>query len=190
MITIGVAKMLENIEFKELSNEDIHTNLLDDFNRYQKVTKCWVFVDTIWTLKNVEYVVDWDKEKKMLIINEIFSKIIKYNNGNIFGAFIENKLIGFSVLMNQKFGSKNQYIQLRFMHVTLDYRGKGIGKKLFMQCVDKAKEIGIEKIYISANDSVETISFYMNLGCVDAVEINKKIADEEPYDRQLEYRLL
>ena len=181
--------MLENVEYRILSKEDIHENLLDDFNRYQNVTKCWINEDNIWTLKDVEYVVDWDNEKKKLIINEIFSKIIEDNNGFIFGAFVENKLIGFSVLMNQKFGSKNQYIQLRFMHVTLSYRGMGIGKKLFIQCVEKAQEIGIEKIYISANDSLETISFYMSFGCVDAVEINKKLAEDEPYDRQLEYRL-
>ena len=92
--------------------------------------------------------------------------------------------------MNNKFGTKGQYIQLKFLHISLDYRHKGIGKKLFELCIKKAEAIGAEKIYISANDSVDAIKFYFSLGCEDAIEICKEIAEEEPYDRQLEYRII
>ena len=73
------------------------------------------------------------------------------------------------------------------MHVSLEYRFKGIGKKLFKLCVNKAKQVNMEKIYISANDSEETQKFYLGLGCVDAMEINEKLAELEPCDRQMEY---
>jgi len=180
--------MLKNIEFKELFLDDICNNLLDDFNRYQKVTKWWENKDGNWILMDEEYIVDWDKNKKDSI-TDLFSNIIGENKGYIFGAYDNKKLIGFSVLLNDKFGSNGQYIQLKYLHVSLDYRHKGIGKKLFELCIEKAKNIGIAKVYISANDSVDTIKFYMNLGCEDAMEINKEFAEEEPYDRPLEYKI-
>ena len=39
-----------NIEFKELSLEDIDNDLLDNFNRYQKVTRLWQKINGNWTI--------------------------------------------------------------------------------------------------------------------------------------------
>ena len=180
--------MLENVDFRELSIEDISINLLDNFNRYQKVIKCWGNKEGIWTLMDEEYVVDWDKNKKQSVINT-FSDIIEKKKGYVFGAYFEENLIGFSVLLNNKFGSMGQYIQLKFLHVSLDYRHKGIRRKLFKLIIKKAEDIGVEKVYISANDSVDTIKFYFSMGCKDAFEINREIAKEEPYDRPWEYKI-
>ena len=180
--------MADYIAFKELTFEDIEDNLLDNFNRYQKVTKSWKNENNNWILVDIEYIVEWDKNKKENLI-KLFSKIINEQMGYVFGAYENKKLIGFSVLLNNKFGSKKQYIQLKFLHISLEYRHKGTGKKLFGLCVEKAKIIGIEKIYISANDSEDTIKFYFSIGCKDAMEINKEFAEEEPYDRPLEYKI-
>lgn len=179
---------MKNIEFKELSREDIYVNLLDNFNRYQKVTKCWQNKNGNWAIIDAEYTEDWDKDKKDSVIN-LFTNIIDEKKGYVFGAFETNNLIGFSVLLNKKFGAEEQYIQLKFLHVSLDFRHKGIGKKLFELCTEKAKSIETENTYISANASMDTIKFYFSLGCEDAMEINKEIAEEEPYDRQLEYKI-
>jgi N-acetylglutamate synthase-like GNAT family acetyltransferase len=75
------------------------------------------------------------------------------------------------------------------MQVSYEYRHKGIGKKLFELCIKKAKEMGIKKIYISANSSEETQNFYLSAGCVDAEEIKKELFEKEPYDRHMEYIL-
>jgi N-acetylglutamate synthase-like GNAT family acetyltransferase len=91
--------------------------------------------------------------------------------------------------LNNKFGTKKQYIQLENLHVSFNYRHRGIGKKLFELCIEKTKKIGIGKIYISANTSEETQKFYLSIGCKDAMEINRKLAEEEPYDRQMEYEI-
>ena len=178
--------MLENIEIKELIFEDINNKLLDNFNRYQKVNKFWSNNNRNWTLIDEEYVVDWDKNKKISVI-KLFTEVITERKGYVIGVYANKKLIGFSVLLNGKFGTRGQYIQLKLLHISLAYRHKGIGKRLFELCTIKAKEIGVEKIYISANDSEETIKFYFNIGCKDAMEINKEFVEEEPYDRQLEY---
>ncbi|MDR2747907.1 MAG: GNAT family N-acetyltransferase [Treponema sp.] len=177
---------MENIEYKELGIDDIHSNILDYYNRYHEVKKCYRNENGKWVIKKIEYVEDWDKDKKENIIKD-FSKIIN-NGGYIFGAYEDNKLIGFAVLVNKKFGSRKQYILLDNMQVSFGYRNRGIGKKLFELCVKRVKETGIEKIYISAHTAEETQAFYLNIGCIDTEEINRELAEKEPYDRQMEYK--
>ena len=53
--------------------------------------------------------------------------------------------------------------------------------------MNKVKENGNEKIYVSANNAEEAIHFYLKNGFKDAMEINEQIAKEDPTERQLEY---
>jgi N-acetylglutamate synthase-like GNAT family acetyltransferase len=180
-------KLVEDIIYKKLLLDDINENLLDDFNRYQEVKKSWYYDNGSWKLIEDKYIDNWDGNTKKKKIKDFFHALDE--GGCIFGAYASKKLIGFSVLLNKRFGAHNQYVDLNSMHVSLDYRNNGIGKKLFQLCVEKAKEIGVEKIYISANASEETQSFYLGIGCKDAVEISTKLAEEKPEDRQMEYTI-
>ena len=180
--------MCEKI-IKELNLEDITLNLLDSFNRYQSVTKGWSNKNGSWTLIDQEYTVNWDEIKKREIVEE-FKKILLNKEGNIFGAFLDGKLIAFSVLSNKKFGTEGQYLQIDYLHVSNEYRHQGIRKKLFELCIKKAKMLNGKKIYISANDSEATQDFYLGLGCKDAIEVNKASLEKEPYDRQMEYIIM
>jgi GNAT superfamily N-acetyltransferase len=152
--------MKENIEFKELLFDDINDGLLDNFNRYQEVKKYWQKNNDSWALVDKGYIFDWDKNKKDNIV-KYFSNIITEKTGCIFGADESRNLIGFSVLLNKRFGTKGQYIEIKYLHVSLVYRHKGIGKRLFELCIKRAKTIGSIKVYISANDSEDTIKFYL-----------------------------
>jgi predicted N-acetyltransferase YhbS len=181
-------KMVEKIELKELMIVDINKNILDNYSRFKEIKRRYNYENGIWAIIDDDWIDDWDKEKKDKVINNFFD-IISKEGGYVFGAYEDKKMIGFSVLCNKKFGSNNQYIQLDNMHVSDGYRNKGIGKKLFEICVKKAKETGIKKIYISANPSEDTVNFYFSVGCKDAMEINKELAEKEPYDRQMEYEI-
>ena len=178
---------VENIQFKELRIVDINNNILDHYSRYQEIKKCYRKEEGHWVIKNIEFIENWDKDKKERVIKD-FSKTIN-NGGSVFGAYDNNKLIGFAVLYNKVFGNRKQYIQLYCMHVSYGYRHKGIGKILFKLCVEKAQEMGIKKMYISANSSEETQKFYLSIGCKDAEEIDKELFEEEPYDRHMEYKI-
>jgi N-acetylglutamate synthase-like GNAT family acetyltransferase len=180
---------MENIIFKELKSEDINSKLLDNFNRYQEIKRCYRYENGNWIVKNNEFVENWDKNKKDNKIIK-FSNILNNDSGYVFGAFENGTLVGYAVLFNKKFGSIGQYIQLFSLQVSFGYRHKGIGKELFKLCIKKTRETGVKKIYISANSSEETIRFYLSIGCKDAIEINKEQAEEEPYDRQMEYEIL
>jgi ribosomal protein S18 acetylase RimI-like enzyme len=159
--------------------------LLDNFNRYEEVEKFYVKENGNWIIKNIRDVINWDKNKKNDII-KIFSETIN-EGGYVFGAYDNKKMIGFSVLFNSTFGSKKNYIRLKFLHVSFEYRHQGIGKILFELCLEKTKNRGIEKIYISAANSEAAQIFYLGIGCKDAMEINKIASENEPFDRQMEY---
>ena len=110
------------------------------------------------------------------------------DGGSAIGAFDDNnKLIGFATINKEVFGKVNKYVLLDQLFVTLDQRGKGIGKKLFMLSVKVAKEWNMDKIYICAGSAEETVAFYFAIGCTTAEEINKELYESDPRDFQLEY---
>ena len=51
---------------------------------------------------------------------------------------------------------------------------------------ERAKELGANKLYISATPSKNTVDFYMHLGCKLAAEINSELYQLEPDDIHLE----
>jgi len=179
---------MENIEIKELKIEDIKNDFLIDFNRYQEVKDYYIKYNENWIIVNNEnkYTITWDKKYKEHKTENII-KIIR-ENGFTIGAYENKQLIGFACLLNEVFGTEKQYIELKYIYISYGYRNKGIGKKLFLLCVEKAKEIGIKKIYIRAGKSLETQKFYLNNGCKDAIEVKEEYKNNED-ERQMEYEL-
>jgi N-acetylglutamate synthase-like GNAT family acetyltransferase len=179
---------MENIEFKELGIGDINNNILDHYNRYQEVKRCYRKEEGNWIIKDIEFIEDWDEDKKEVVVKNFLQTI--NDSGSVFGAYdSNNKLLGFAILYNKIFGNRKQYIQLDSMQVSNEYRRKGIGRKLFELCIQKTKDMGIEKMYISTNSSVETQGFYLSIGCKDAEEIDKELFEKEPFDRHMEYKI-
>ena len=191
---------MDEFIYKELSIEDLKDDLLDHFNRYQKISKYWKKNnDGVWILMNRNdltngmenpdkiYDDDWDKNEKLSIINfKLRDSII--NGGFVIGVYNDQNLIAFANLLNSLFGKNNEYIRLTMLHVSNEYRNIGIGKKLFNICIEKAKNAGAKKIYISAHFSEETQCFYKKMGCVDIIESCKDISEYIPGDdRELEY---
>lgn len=112
------------------------------------------------------------------------------NRGSAIGAFDNNgKLLGFATINREFFGKDYSYVLLEQLFITLEYRSKGIGKKLFMLSAEVAKEWKADKVYICAGSAEETIAFYFAIGCKEAVEINKELYESDPRDYQLEYSL-
>jgi len=179
--------MRMGLEVKELTLDDLQLNLLQHFNRYQKVGRCWRLEGDKWVLKDIPFVEKWDTKLKEEIVTDDFVNCLK-SGGFLWGVFnSDNQLIAFANISSNLFGCDNQYVQLIQLHVSYEYRGAGVGKNLFQLCSQKAKQLGAKKLYISAHSSEESHRFYESLGCVDAMEIDEKIAASEPYDRQMEF---
>ena len=87
------------------------------------------------------------------------------------------------------FGCRYKYVLLDQLFVSNEYQGRGIGKRLFQLSAEKAREWGVDKFYICAGSSEDTLAFYKALGCVDAEEINRQLYESDENDMQLEYGL-
>ena len=109
--------------------------------------------------------------------------------GFVIGAFDKEVLIGFCSINRRILGNQYKYILLDQIFISNAYRGKGIGKRLFLQSADMARSWGADKLYICAGSAENTISFYSSLGCVDAKEINQELYEGDTRDLQLEYDL-
>ena len=172
-----------NINYRKLTADEINPQLFGSFNRYQEVTKCLRKIDGEWVIKDITFTEQWTADDYITLCGYLI------NSGVVYGAFDGDKLIGFTSLESEFFGTACKYLQLSCIHVSNEYRGKGIGRQLFALIADSAKKAGADKLYISAHSSVESQAFYKSIGCVETVEYNAKLTELEPCDCQLEFIL-
>ena len=175
------------IHYEKLNTENFNAHSLDNFVRHQQVKECWRNVDGQWKLVPIEFEENWSIEKCQEIATDVALNMEKSQTA--IGAFDGEQIVGFITVAHNIFGNTAKYVQLVAFQVSESYRGNGIGKALFKQACEEAKLLGADKLYISAHSSKESQAAYKALGCVHAAEINRKLADEEPCDVQLEYDL-
>ena len=109
--------------------------------------------------------------------------------GHFWGIFSGELLVGTVVLKNRFIGSEKDTLQMKFLHVSNNFRKQGLGKKLFLLAAEKAVELGAKKLYISATPSENTVNFYLRIGCVLATEIDEELFALEPEDIHLKFNL-
>ena len=175
-------------EIRPIAFKDLEDKALENFDRYQTTSEIkFREPDGSFVYIHDEFIDDWDSEKKVEVVQRLRSCM--ESGGFVAGAFLQNSIVGFASVENSFFGSENQYLEMPFMHVSKELRGKGIGRKLFALCCENAKKRGAKKLYISTHPSIESQGFYESLGCLPAAEINEEIYSREPFDIQLEFTL-
>ncbi|OCN00326.1 GCN5 family acetyltransferase [Clostridium sp. W14A] len=180
-------KSLNQIAYKQLSQREITASLFRKFNRYQEVKRCWRKEDGVWVLKNISFTEQWSDEDYAFLVSCLRNTV--HMGGKVAGAFDGCRLIGFSSVEREPFGSSLQYLQLSSLHVSCESRGCGVGRSLFRKACESAKSLGAKKLYLSAHSSEESQAFYRRMGCTEAEEYNQKPADAEPCDCQMEFLL-
>ena len=176
-----------SIIYRELLNDELKPELFASFNRFQQVKKCWRKVDGIWVLKDIAFIDNWDGADHIRVCGQL--RDVLNSGGRAFGAFVDGQLKGFSSVNGRLIGSQSQYAVLEEMHVSLDIRRMGLGKKLFGMAAEFARGLGAKKLYISAMSAQESMAFYHSLGCTEALEYHQYHVDKEPCDCQMEYAL-
>jgi GNAT superfamily N-acetyltransferase len=109
--------------------------------------------------------------------------------GWFYGAFEGEMLIGIAILDRKFIGKSHAQLQLKFLHISQDYRKQGLGKKLFESARAKAREWGAQQMYISATPSENTVNFYLKLGATVTHEPCPELFALEPEDIHLECNL-
>lgn len=135
--------------------------------------------------RRVEYwdVQDWppgEPEKYTPILLDCFE-----HGGWFQGLFDNGKLVAVAVLDNHFIGREHDWLQLKFLHVSADYRGQGLGAQLFRAARAEAGRRGARRMYISATPSEHTIHFYLGLGCWVCEEPDPELFALEPEDIHL-----
>ena len=175
------------IRYEKLNHGNFGGHSLDEFRRHQTITECWRKVDGELKLVQNEFTENWSIEKCREVVAGISYRLEK--DLSAFGAFCGNRLVGFVTVEHEIFGMSAKYVNLEQFQVSQDFRGRGIGRKLFSLACSEAKNLGAQKLYISAHSSKESQAAYKALGCVPASEVNEKMAAEEPFDIQMEFAL-
>jgi len=113
-----------------------------------------------------------------------------YDRGAWFyGLWEEGKIVGVAILDRMFIGSRVDQLQLKFLHVSRDYRQGGLGRLLFELASMKAREWGANKMYISATPSERTVDFYLKLGAHITDEPDPELLRLEPEDIHLVFEL-
>lgn len=77
----------------------------------------------------------------------------------IFGAYIENKCVGFALVEKQ---SRTRYLYVKEVRTDANYMSQGIGTKLLQHCYDKALELGYRGLYtVTPDNNVDSCHFYL-----------------------------
>lgn len=172
------------ITYKVLAVNDIDLSMFAFFDRTQNVTKCWRKINGEWFIKDEPFVDNWSEDEYREGVQ--YLKNLINSGGYVVGAFCDGHLKGFASVEPAIFGTHAKYVDLSNIHVSQDMRGQGIGRELFILAKKWAKDMQAEKLYISAHSAVESQAFYRAMGCVEAAEYNKQLAEKEPCDCQLE----
>ena len=172
------------VGYRTLSENEICRELFHGFIRHQVVTKCWRREKGEWGIREDPFIDDWTEADYQTLVSCL--KNTAAAGGVVYGAFVAGALKGFASVEPGAMGRGGQYLDLSSIHVSEDARGTGIGRALFLMAKEWARARGAKKLYISAHSAVETQAFYRSMGCVEALEYDRRHVDREPFDCQME----
>lgn len=160
-----------------LTNENFRPDSLDDFVRTQRVTESYRLTESGLQLVPDCYVDDWSparkREKAAELLREDCVAYLVRDGRRVVGFVLLEKAL------------RQGRMVVRSLHVSQDYRRRGIGRRLFERAVRTARAAGARELYISANSSRETIGFYRAMRCELACPVIRELAEEEPFDLQM-----
>ena len=101
------------------------------------------------------------------------------------GAFAGETLVGTAVVDTRPLGPTGAWRQLAWCYVSAAWRGQGVGGRLLEAARAAGRELGGEKLYISAIPTVATVDFYRGQGAVLAEPPDPALLAAEPEDIHL-----
>ena len=171
------------MEIRAVKREEI--NDIRNIDRSEIIKQLYYYKNGELVLKKKFYHIrGWDPNDIEKTINNLY--VLYDHCGTFYGLFHEGKIFGVVALEFKFIGSNSDQLQVVFLHIDNNYRKKGYGKILMNKVMERAKELGAKKLYISATPSKNTVDFYMHLGCSLASEINPELYQLEPDDIHLE----
>ena len=98
------------------------------------------------------------------------------------GAFEDDRLVGVAVVQPRL---REDMAQLAFLHVSQEFRRRGIANNLMQEACKISREAGAGKMYVSSIPSSSAVGFYLSQGCRLADNIIPELYALEPDDIHL-----
>ncbi|MGS0894760.1 GNAT family N-acetyltransferase [Burkholderia stagnalis] len=102
------------------------------------------------------------------------------------GKFDGARLVAAVIVDSRPLGPNGDMLQLKFLHVSHDWRGCGLGEQLYREAGAQARAMGAARLYVSATPSQRTIDFYLRLGFTVSASPDPALYALEPEDIHLE----
>jgi len=142
----------EVINVKDIDrSERIRTGYNYSYGKLQQLDVMWD--SPSWDLEGNG---DYSVEARIKFCQEHLDR-----NGQMFGAFDKEKLVGIGIIEQD---IDVNTAQLAFLHVSNQYRQQGIGRIISEALIIKAEEFGAKFIYVSATPSESAVGFYLSQG--------------------------
>lgn len=109
------------------------------------------------------YKIDSDFPMDLLLLADPAEELVKayLDKGQCYITKAGNKIIGVYVLVPLN----NQTVELINIAVHEQHQGKGIGKELVLDAIEKSKELGYQKIEVgTGNSSINQLALYQKCG--------------------------
>ena len=165
---------------KQMSHSEV--TRIAEIDRSEHITLDYVYKDGRLETKPVDWHVPrWANDNSP---NGVSAKIKAWSllldkGGVLLGAFEDELLVGFAILRPHLTATM---AQLAVLHVSKDYRRKGIARTLTTKIVQLAKEAGATSLYVSATPSQSAVGFYRSQGFELAAKVHPKLYALEPED--------
>ncbi|MFJ4195883.1 GNAT family N-acetyltransferase [Pseudomonas sp. NPDC089534] len=102
------------------------------------------------------------------------------------GVFDGAALVAAAVVDNRVIRNGNLRMrQLKFLHISHGWRGRGLGSRLFALACGQGRETGAQALYVSATESRNTVEFYLRQGCRLLERPDPELFELEPLDIHL-----
>ncbi len=171
------------IEGRELTRTEIAR--LWDIDRREVIDNIYYFENGGLVLKPEHYDMQgWPPGEA-----ELYTPILLdcFDRGGWFHGLFDGELLVAAAVLESKFiGPHKDLLQLKALHVSCAYRGRGLGRQLFELARTKARALGAKGLYISATPSEHTVHFYMRLGSSLTPTPDPDLFALEPEDIHLE----
>ena len=184
---------MEEITCRAMTVQDLHIHMMDDYDEYQEITqeyrkrKLWRGYRVKKLRKpRVTQISDGGKNYiRHWFIPNVHLRQYYPGQPLVFAAFRRDQVVAFAIwdITSTEKGRMGQ-ARLYRLFVSRGCRRMGLGRRLFNLCAEAAKAEGAQRLFISANPTVETQAFYKSMGCV----IAKKHSGPKK-DIPLEYNL-
>ena len=104
------------------------------------------------------------------------------SGGRGFAAWDERRLVGIGSLDVSGVGGDGAVMKLDMLHVSAEYRGRGIGRTLTEMVANLARSLGARALYISATPTRNTVDIYLRIGARLLGAPDRELFAREPED--------